>query len=276
MPLPSEETTPPVTKMYLAICSRPCRRHAGFEQPPKPVPDPRACPRPAIRSRFPPPGSGTRFPARATAPAARPAPAGLPAARSRPAGNPAGRRTGRCACSAHARSPSRTIRDHRAGEVDRVAGPVGDHLDHVRVGQSSSRILDALLERAHRDLGVVEQGQHRRVDRLRLDQRLVALDVDHQLGGVRRRPPRPRGRCPKDGRRASCATGAPKRRASLSDSLVVGGDDDLGQVARLAGALKHVLQHGFAGNRGERFPGKAGGSKPGRNDPQNPTGHSRL
>jgi len=41
------------------------------------------------------------------------------------------------------------------------------------------------------------------------------------------------------------------------------------------GALEDVLEHGFSGDRGEYFPRKTRGTKPGRNDPQNPTPHDR-
>src|SRR5205807_3841792 len=58
--------------------------------------DLRVCPRPAIRTRFPPPGCDSRSQARATVPGAPPARAGRPEAPGTPAGNPAGRHTTRC------------------------------------------------------------------------------------------------------------------------------------------------------------------------------------
>ena len=76
-------------------------------------------------------------------------------------------------------------RNRAAGKINRVAGQIGDHFHHVRIGDLA-RILDALLERGHGNVGIVQQRQRRGVDGRRIDQRLVALDVDDHLRVVGR------------------------------------------------------------------------------------------
>src|ERR1035441_2206924 len=97
IPLPSDETTPPVMNMYLAITrSSPLPeleimiRPAGRLFPHLP-----ACPPQSTRSPSPPRGSGTRFRWPAIAPAVRPVRADPPAARDTPVRNCAGTRKGR-------------------------------------------------------------------------------------------------------------------------------------------------------------------------------------
>jgi hypothetical protein len=42
-----------------------------------------------------------------------------------------------------------------------------------------------------------------------------------------------------------------------ADALILGRDDDLGEIASLRGALPDVLQHGFSGDGGENFAGES-------------------
>ena len=79
------------------------------------------------------------------------------------------------------------VGDRRAAEVERVAGARQHHLDRVR-------ILDQVLagiggERHHRILGMLDQMTHHGSQLTGVDQRLVALDVDH--GGSVPPPRRP-------------------------------------------------------------------------------------
>src|SRR5258708_5828204 len=88
MPLPRDETTPPVTNMYLAIGIPSVFISTKTVQKVQLlVRDPAAYPRPATRTRFQPPGCDIRFPARAIAPGAPHARGDLPAARNRRAEN---------------------------------------------------------------------------------------------------------------------------------------------------------------------------------------------
>src|ERR1035438_2144720 len=100
MPLPRDETTPPVTNMYLVagiltstISTMKVQRELLH------VRDPRAYPRRAIRIRFQSRGHHSRSRSPATAPAARPARGDPPAARNRQAGNRADTHKDQYVCS---------------------------------------------------------------------------------------------------------------------------------------------------------------------------------
>jgi hypothetical protein len=68
------------------------------------------------------------------------------------------------------------IRDTRAGEVERVAVLVDDHLHHA--GRLVIFGLRVAIKAAHHDAGVVQQGLHGAVNRFGVQQRFVALNVD--------------------------------------------------------------------------------------------------
>src|SRR5260370_40394803 len=88
MPLPRDETTPPVTNMYLAIGIPSVFISTKTVQKVQPlVRDPAAYPRPETRTRFLPRGYDTHFRGPAIAPAAPHARGDPPEARSRRAGN---------------------------------------------------------------------------------------------------------------------------------------------------------------------------------------------
>src|SRR5579863_442182 len=100
MPLPRDETTPPVTKMYLVagiLTSTVSTKKVQRE--PLLVRDPRAYPRRATRILFRSRGQDSRSPAPATAPAARPARGDPPEARNRQAGNRAGTHKDQYVCN---------------------------------------------------------------------------------------------------------------------------------------------------------------------------------
>ena len=67
-----------------------------------------------------------------------------------------------------------------------------------------------------------------------------------------------------------------ERPRGFVNPFVVGGDNHFGKIARLAGPLVNMLEHGFTGDGGEGFSGKSGGGKPGRYYAQNSRRHNRF
>ena len=130
-------------------------------------------------------------------------------------------------------------------------------------------------QRAHRRIRIVEHRKNCRVDRGRIDQRLVALNVDdqprlgmsrgdlrHAIGaremiGARHRHLRPEA--PRFG----------------VDALVVGGDHDARKVPRHGNTLVNMLQHRFGADFGESFSRKPRRRVTRRNDTQNFAVHRR-
>jgi hypothetical protein len=68
------------------------------------------------------------------------------------------------------------IGNSRAGEVERIAVLVDDHLHHA--GRLVIFGLRVAVEAAHHDAGVVQQGLHGAVNRFGVEQWFVALNVD--------------------------------------------------------------------------------------------------
>jgi hypothetical protein len=135
-----------------------------------------------------------------------------------------------------------------------VAVAIDDDLRHVRVGQFG-RIGDAPPQRAHRQRGVVRERRHRLIDHARLDQRLVALNVDDEIAVERGRDfGEPIGAARV--RRRRQPDGAAKPLDRPHDALVVGCDDHRGQRARRRRAAIHVLDHRPSVDVGERFSGE--------------------
>src|ERR1700678_167334 len=93
MPLPSDETTPPVTKIYLAMDIPLSAFLTMVQKAPRHARDLPACRRPTIRTRFPPRGCDDRSQSPAIAPAAPSARGDLPEGRNRRAENRAGTHT---------------------------------------------------------------------------------------------------------------------------------------------------------------------------------------
>ena len=98
------------------------------------------------------------------------------------------------------------------------------------------------------------QRQHGGVDGRGIDQRLVALNVHDHLGGVRGRD---FGHAIGAGAMIARASSEPRaeRPRCVIDALVVGSDNHLGKIARLASPLINMLQHGLTGDRVRDFPG---------------------
>src|ERR1039457_1255452 len=166
------------------------------------------------------------------------------------------------------------IRNGGPRKIDRVAGPVRDHLHYVGIADLA-RILDALLQRTHLDILVVEQRQNGGVNRGGIDQRLVALYVYDQFGciggGHFRHPVGTRGvvRARHTHRRAEAARGG-------GNAFIVGGDNDDGQVTGFGGAFEYMLQHRLGADSSERLAWETGRSVTRRDNAQNFTAHRRF
>src|SRR5262249_55424024 len=144
------------------------------------------------------------------------------------------------------------VGDQRAREVERVAFPVEDHLDHLR------EVLLAGLERArdggHAGAAADQPGQ--RADRLGIDQGLVALDVEVACGGHLRRGPRDAfGPVPALHGRHDDGEAGPSH--FLCDALVVGGDGPLVHALGPRPPPGHAHDHRGAPAVGERVPGES-------------------
>jgi hypothetical protein len=164
-------------------------------------------------------------------------------------------------------------RNRTAGKINRVAGQIGHHFDDVRIADLA-RIFDDLHERGHGNIGIVQQRQRRGIDRGRIDQRLVALDVhDHRCSVGRGRFGHAIGSGKMIGARHLHLRAEGPR--GFVNALVVGGDDQLGKIARLAGPLVNMLEHGLTGDSGEGFSRETRGGKPGWYYAQNSRRHNR-
>jgi hypothetical protein len=151
---------------------------------------------------------------------------------------------------------------------------IGNHFDDVRIGDFGA-VFDALLESAHGDLVVFEEAEHGGVDGGRVEHRLVTLNVDDDLSGGG-------GGGFGDAVGAGDVIGASHDDAraevlgGVANARVVGGDHDVGEIARLRGTLPNVLQHGFPGDRDESFAGESGRCVPGWNHAKNAERHNRI
>ena len=155
-----------------------------------------------------------------------------------------------------------------------VAGEVGDHFHNVGIADLGG-VFDAPLQRTHGSFVVIAKREHRGVDSGGIDERFVALNVDHDLGGFRR--------CHLGD--AVCARGVigashshrrSKRTGRGLNARIVGGDQDFRYVAGLRCAFVDVLQQRFSGERGECFTWETRGGEPGRNNAQDSGRHIGL
>ncbi len=122
--------------------------------------------------------------------------------------------------------------------------------------------------------GSSSSAKRRGVDRGRIDQRLVALDVhDHRRVVGRGRFGHAIGSRKMIGARHHHLRA--ERTRGFVNALVVGGDDQFGKITRLAGPLVDMLEHGLTGDSGEGFSRESGGGKPGGNYAQNSRRHNR-
>ena len=151
MPLPSEETTPPVTNMYLAIPFHPrvpwrlrttrdtLSRSSGVSTPS----DSYSVSTTRIGYPF---SSARNCSSRSACSSGPTGSAGIPQQKIAAVDvQPDVFEMSRAAAPA-----SRTIGNRAARKINRVAVAVGHHLHHVGIGDLA-RILDALLQRAHDD-----------------------------------------------------------------------------------------------------------------------------
>jgi hypothetical protein len=152
--------------------------------------------------------------------------------------------------------------DGGAGEVEGTAVGSGDDLDRVGIGDVLGGAED--LERGDVDVRVGERGQ-KGGKVLRLEQGLVALDVDVDLGrnalgdGVDAVGAAGEvGRGELDGPAVGAADGG--------DLLGVGGDNDVVELRAGAGGLVDPSEHGVAGEIAQDLVRQAGGGETGRDD----------
>jgi hypothetical protein len=143
------------------------------------------------------------------------------------------------------------MRNRRPREIERAACPVQDDLHDIRIRVIGS-IRDRHAHRRHLEHRIRDERGNDLLDHLRLDERLVTLDIQHDLAGETRchfrdaigARPMPCARHHRDAAEASY-----RRR----NPLVVGGDDYRIDAARRGGASINMLDHGTAGDVGERF-----------------------
>jgi hypothetical protein len=167
-----------------------------------------------------------------------------------------------------------TIRNRGARKINRVAGPVGDHLHHVGIADLA-RIFDALLQRTHPDIFIVEQRQNGGVNGGGIDQRFVALYVNNQFGCI--------GGCnfgyavgTRDMVRARHTYRRAETACGRRYAFIVRGDGDTGQVTGLGCTFEDMLQHRLGADSSERFAWEAGRGETRRDHAQNFTAHRRF
>ena len=169
-----------------------------------------------------------------------------------------------------------------AGKINRVVGGVRNDFDDVGVEREFGN-RDAHFERSHDDAVAGFVGRHgvgahhaedAAIDGGGIEGRFVALNVDDPVGVGGR------GGLG-DAVRTRDVVGARHKNTGLEGlggfayALVVGRDDDVGQISGLRGSFPDVFQHGFAGYRDEDFTGKAGRSIPGWDNAKNALRHNR-
>jgi hypothetical protein len=160
------------------------------------------------------------------------------------------------------------VGDGGAREVKGAAVGGGDDLDRVGIGDVLFRAGD--LEGRDVDVGVLE-GCEQGGEVLGLEQGLVALDVDVDLGGE----------ALGDGVDAVGAAGEVGRgeldgpavgAAERGDLFGVGGDDDLIELGAGASGLVNPGEHGTAGDLAQNLARQAGGGETGGNDAEGAEG----
>ena len=120
----------------------------------------------------------------------------------------------------------------------------------------------------------MHHGEDGGVDRVRIDERFVALNVHHDVAIFSRRDlGYPVGAGEMVG--AGHADAGAEVPCNFEHLIVIRGNDNCGEVPRLGGALVDVLDHRFGGDLGENFTGKTRGGQTGRDDAENFTRHTR-
>ena len=160
------------------------------------------------------------------------------------------------------------VGDGGAGEVEGAAIGCGDDLDGVGIGD----VLRGAEDFEGGDVGVrVGEGMEERGDVFGTEQRLVALDVDVDVGIVKLR----------DGVDAVSAAGeigggelhgAVELMAEGDDFVGVGGDQDAVELRAGARGFNHPREQRLAGDLTQHLARQAGGGEAGRNDAEDAEG----
>ena len=147
-----------------------------------------------------------------------------------------------------------------AGKIQGITRKIGDNFDDTRVVEFLG-VEEGTAGSAHFKRRIGEHRGDGGVDRVRLDQRLVALQVDHGTAGVG-------GHYLRDAVGAADMVGArhdrdaAKRAHGAGDAVVIGRDQHRVHEARRGRAAIHVLDHRPAGDVGENFSGETGRLEP--------------
>lgn len=161
----------------------------------------------------------------------------------------------------------------RTTESQGQAVDVGGDLDHVRIEQRGD-LMDRLGQGSDGGLRVRRQVGRHLVDERRGDQRLVALDVDHDGIAGQAEP----GSDFLQAIGAGVVLGTCQQRlgaeplARRQDAFVVGGDDHAAGGA-LAGLVPDALDHWLAGDILQWLAGQTSGGVAGGNDDSERLGH---
>lgn len=149
----------------------------------------------------------------------------------------------------------------RAGEIQRVAFHIKDHLHHIRVGDLGG-IVDRRGSGDHAHLGLAPQDNGEFVNEGWGDERFIALDIDDGAvigkrtsglsDAIRATGVIGRGQ---DGTRAKGGCG-------FGDALVIGGDDDVVHFTTILATLPDMLNQRLSRDEMKRFAREACRSPP--------------
>jgi hypothetical protein len=151
--------------------------------------------------------------------------------------------------------------DGQVREVQSVPVHVGDHL--VDGGTLDLFPGGADLERGHLNLPLVEKGAYEPLDMARSDRRVVALDVDVDVGRARARHlPEPIGtrRVVGAGHDRGHVVGV----AGFDDLLAVGGHEQVGENRGARRPPEHLHHHRHTRDLTQGLSGQARGAEPRR------------
>ncbi len=156
------------------------------------------------------------------------------------------------------------VRNGRAGKVQGIAESVGHDLDDMRIAHVVGR-AETPAERGHVQRRVVAKRFDGFVDGGRLDERLVALQIDDQVAVQRfgNFGDSIGAGCVRRFRQTHIAAKFCHR---VGDALVIGGHQHGVDIARRSGAPVDVLDHRSPRDVGERLSRKTGRRVAGRDD----------
>jgi len=163
------------------------------------------------------------------------------------------------------RTPGESPRHCCSGKVHRPTGAVHQDLDHARITPllgSAERVgTGGDLER-----GVRVQGRHQTIAVRRVDEGLVALEVDDDITVVTRQDLT--DSITAGGVLTGDLGGKAGGRHCLRNTLVVGGDNHRGRRVHAGGPFSHAHHQRLAGQVGQRLAGKTARAVPRRDDDQ--------